>query len=325
MFKLTFAAGLLSAGIVMAQNPILTVYAPDYFTSEWGPGPSIEAKFEETCNCDLVFSAGELLPRLVLEGQNTKADVVIGLNTDITKKARELGIFSPHNQDNSRLNLPVEWEDEIFLPFDWSYVSFVFDTTKTNLPNNFEELASLPEDIKIVIQDPRSSISGLALVLWIKQIYGDNAAAYWQKLAPKILTVTKGWSEAYGLFTDGEAARVLSFTTSPAYHIAVEEDNTKQAAIFKEGHYPFFELAAKVKSSENDVLSSMFMKFILSDEFQDLIPMTNWSYPSAQAVEKWPSVFSDLPMPQSAVYLSENAASEITKQAIEEWRSALSQ
>ena len=325
MFKLTFAAGLLSAGIVMAQNPILTVYAPDYFTSEWGPGPSIEAKFEETCNCDLVFSAGELLPRLVLEGQNTKADVVIGLNTDITKKARELGIFSPHNQDNSRLNLPVEWEDEIFLPFDWSYVSFVFDTTKTNLPNNFEELASLPENIKIVIQDPRSSISGLALVLWIKQIYGDNAAAYWQKLAPKILTVTKGWSEAYGLFTDGEAAGVLSFSTSPAYHIAVEGDITKQAAIFKEGHYPFFELAAKVKSSENDVLSSMFMKFILSDEFQDLIPMTNWSYPSAQAVEKWPSVFSDLPMPQSAVYLSENAASEITKQAIEEWRSALSQ
>ena len=273
MFKLTFAAGLLSAGIVMAQNPILTVYAPDYFTSEWGPGPSIEA------------------------------------NTDITKKARELGIFSPHNQDNSRLNLPVEWEDEIFLPFDWSYVSFVFDTTKTNLPNNFEELASLPENIKIVIQDPRSSISGLALVLWIKQIYGDNAAAYWQKLAPKILTVTKGWSEAYGLFTDGEAAGVLSFTTSPAYHIAVEEDNTKQAAIFKEGHYPFFELAAKVKSSENDVLSSMFMKFILSDEFQDLIPMTNWSYPSAQAVEKWPSVFSDLPMPQSAVYLSDNTTS----------------
>ena len=212
MFKLTFAAGLLSAGIVMAQNPILTVYAPDYFTSEWGPGPSIEAKFEETCNCDLVFSAGELLPRLVLEGQNTKADVVIGLNTDITKKARELGIFSPHNQDNSRLNLPVEWDDEIFLPFDWSYVSFVFDTTKTNLPNNFEELASLPEDIKIVIQDPRSSISGLALVLWIKQIYGDNAAAYWQKLAPKILTVTKGWSEAYGLFTDGEAAGVLSLS-----------------------------------------------------------------------------------------------------------------
>ena len=107
-------------------------------------------------------------------------------------------------------------------------------------------MANLPDDIKIVIQDPRSSISGLALVLWVKKIYGKDAGEYWQKLAPKILTVTKGWSEAYGLFTDGEAGGVLSFTTSPAYHIVVEEDNTKQAAIFKEGHYPFFELAAKL-------------------------------------------------------------------------------
>jgi len=325
MLKLTFAAGLLSAGMALAQIPTLTVYAPDYFTSEWGPGPSIEAKFEETCDCDLVFSAGELLPRLVLEGESTSADVVIGLNTDITKKARELEIFAPHNQDNGRLTLPIDWNDEIFLPFNWSYASFVFDTTKIKLPSSFEELANLPGESKIVIQDPRSSISGLALVLWIKKIYGDDAGEYWQKLAPKILTVTKGWSEAYGLFTDGEAEGVLSFTTSPAYHIAVEEDKTKQAAIFREGHYPFFELAAKVKSSNNDALSSMFMKFILSDEFQDLIPMTNWSYPSSQARKKWPSVFSDLPMPKSTVYFSEIEASEITKQAIEEWRNALSQ
>ena len=148
MLKLTFAAGLLSAGMALAQVPTLTVYAPDYFTSEWGPGPSIEAKFEETCDCDLVFSAGELLPRLVLEGNNTSADVVIGLNTDITKKARELGIFAPHNQDNGLLTLPIDWDDEIFLPFDWSYASFVFDTKKTKVPSSFEELVNLPNDIK---------------------------------------------------------------------------------------------------------------------------------------------------------------------------------
>ena len=118
---------------------------------------------------------------------------------------------------------------------------------------------------------------------------------------------------------------MLAFTTSPAYHIAVEEDITKKAAIFKEGHYPFFELVAKVRSSKNEELASMFMDFILSDEFQNLIPMTNWSYPSAQTKDEWPSVFSTLPRPKSAVYFSENEASEITKQAIEEWRNALSQ
>jgi ABC-type thiamine transport system substrate-binding protein len=32
---------------------------------------------------------------------------------------------------------------------------------------------------------------------------------------PKTVTVTKGWSEAYGMFLDGEADMVLSYTTSP--------------------------------------------------------------------------------------------------------------
>ena len=41
------------------------------------------------------------------------------------------------------------------------------------------------------------------------------------------MTVTKGWSEAYGLFLEGEADMVLSYTTSPAYHLIAEEDATK--------------------------------------------------------------------------------------------------
>ena len=45
MFKLTFAAGLLSTSMALAQIPTLTVYAPDYFTSEWGPGPSIAVSY----------------------------------------------------------------------------------------------------------------------------------------------------------------------------------------------------------------------------------------------------------------------------------------
>lgn len=74
-------------------------------------------------------------------------------------------------------------------------------------------------DQKIVIEDPRTSTPGLGLVLWVKSIYGDKTADAWSKLAPKVLTVTPGWSEAYSLFTKGEAEMVLSYTTSPAYHM----------------------------------------------------------------------------------------------------------
>ena len=307
------------------SKPVLTVYAPDYFTSEWGPGPSIETAFEEICDCDLKFSAGDILPRLVLEGPNTKADIVIGLNTDITKKAIETGLFADHGQDNNALELPIDWTDKTFLPFDWSYVAFIFDEKTQPLPKSFEDLVNLPEDLKIVIQDPRTSISGLALILWVKSVYGDGAEDFWTRLRPKILTVTKGWSEAYGLFTEGEAQGVLSFTTSPAYHIAVENDLSKRAAIFKEGHYPYFELAAKLSGTKEPKLADQFMKFILSDSFQNLIPMTNWSYPSALPRSAWPEVFSNLPIPEKVQYFNEAQAQALSKTAVEEWRRALSQ
>ncbi|MEL7517309.1 MAG: thiamine ABC transporter substrate-binding protein, partial [Pseudomonadota bacterium] len=74
-YNLTLAAAL-AASSAMADTPVLTVYAGDYFTSEWGPGPIIEAEFEKVCDCDLEWSTGDLLPRLLLEGERTKADVV---------------------------------------------------------------------------------------------------------------------------------------------------------------------------------------------------------------------------------------------------------
>ena len=316
----------MTTPFALAENkPILTVYAPDYFTSEWGPGPSIETSFEEICDCDLIFSAGDILPRLVLEGPNTKADIVIGLNTDVTKQASETGLFTAHGQDNNALKLPIDWTDKTFLPFDWSYVAFIFDEKTQVLPKSFEDLVNLPERTKIVIQDPRTSISGLALILWVKSIYGDQAEDFWTRLRPKILTVTKGWSEAYGLFTDGEAQGVLSFTTSPAYHIAAENDLSKRAAIFDEGHYPYFELAAKLANTKQPELADQFMAFILSDSFQNLIPMTNWSYPSAQPRSAWPEVFFSLPIPEKIQYFDESQAQALSKSAIEEWRRALSQ
>jgi thiamine transport system substrate-binding protein len=315
MKKIILSVGLfaLAAPAFAEDKPVLTVYAPDYFTSEWGPGPKIEAAFEEICACDVKYSAGDLLPRLLLEGERTKADVVIGLNTDVTKKARETGLFAPHGQDTSDLTMPIEWTDEVFLPFNWGHTAFIYDNTKmTDVPTSFEALLNAPDDLKIVVQDPRSSISGLALMLWVKQVYGDEAQGAFERLAPKVLTITKGWSESYGMFTDGEADMVLSYTTSPAYHIIAEEDETKSAAIFDEGHYFMAELVGKVKGSTQPELASQFMDFVLSETFQEMIPTANWSFPAK------------LNMPDKALFYSEDEAAALRDETLEEWLSAFS-
>jgi thiamine transport system substrate-binding protein len=321
----TFAAGCLVASLAQAQTPVLTVYAPDYFVSEWGPGPMIEAMFEAECGCDLQFKPGDLLPRLLLEGERSDADVVIGLNTDVTLKARESGLFAPHGQGLDALTLPLNWTDEVFLPFNYGHTAFVYDATRIDHPPaSFLDLLDAPDDLRLVIQDPRTSISGLALVLWVKAVFGDKAEDAWLRLAPKIVTVTKGWSESYGLFTDGEADMVLSYTTSPAYHIIAEGDETKKAAIFPEGHYFMVELAARLAATDQPDLADAFMSFILTKPFQSMIATGNWSIPAALPEADWPEGFKQLNLPEKVLFYSENEAAALREEAIEAWRRALS-
>lgn len=320
MKPLFFATALLAATPALAQDRVLTVYASDYIASEWGPGPTIKAEFEAFCDCTLDFVTGDILPRLLMEGKGTEADIVFGLNTDVTARARASGLFAPHGQDTSDLSLPVEWTDDTFLPYNWGETAFVYDDTRLeNPPASFQELLDAPDDLKIVIQDPRSSISGLALLLWVKQVYGDDAPEAWAKLAPKVLTVTRGWSESYGMFTDGEADMVLSYTTSPAYHIAAEDDLTKKAAIFPEGHYFMAELAAQVASTDQPELAQQFMDWILTPEFQKTIPLANWSLPAKLPQDDWPPVMRDLPRPDKTLFYSEDEAEALRQPALDEW------
>lgn len=316
----------LTATAAAADKPELTVYAGDYFTSEWGPGPIIEQNFEAFCECDLVWSTGDLVPRLLLEGKRTKADVVIGLTSDVTAKARATDLFAPHGQDNGVLTLPIEWTDDTFLPFNYGHTAFIYDTTRMDTPPaSFDALLDLPDDVKIVIQDPRTSISGLALALWVQSVYGDKTQDVWRALAPNILTVTKDWSSSYGMFTDGEADMVLSYTTSPAYHMFAEDDQTKKAAIFPEGHYFMVETVGKIAQTDQPELADKFMAYVVSTDFQKVIPTANWSLPSALPKADWPDGWDQLDLPKKVLFYSEAEAAAIQDQAIEAWRSALSQ
>ena len=321
------AAGLtFVAGAAVAQMPVLTVYTYDSFVTEWGPGPAIEAAFEETCGCDLrLVGAGDgaaLLSRIRLEGARSEADVVLGLDTTLTAAAAETGLFAPHGIEPRGLTLPVAWDDPLFLPFDWGYFAFVHDTSLETVPGSFEELAA--SDTTILIQDPRSSTPGLGLLLWVQQAHGDRAGEIWAGLSDNIVTVTPGWSEAYGLFLDGEADMVLSYTTSPAYHLIAEEDPTKAAAPFSEGHYMQIEVAGMLANAGEPELARDFLDFMLTEAFQSAIPTTNWMYPAALPAEALPEGFDTLITPDRALILGPGEAAEVRDAALATWQAALS-
>lgn len=306
----------------------LTVYTYESFTAEWGPGPKIEAAFEKDCACDLKFvsiaDGVAVLNRLKLEGTKSEADIVLGLDTSLTEEAKQTGLFAPDGIDTSAMSVPGGFEDEVFVPYDYAHFAVIYDSEKIKTPpKSMAELIAMPDTQKIVIQDPRTSTPGLGLVLWMKQLYGDNAGAEWSKLKPKILTVTPGWSEAYGLFTKGEAEMVLSYTTSPAYHQIAESSSRYKAAAFEEGHYLQIEVAGMTTKGAANPLAAKFMAFITTPAFQDIIPENNWMLPAAKTTAPLNPVFDTLVKPSKTLLFSSKEVSEKRKVWIEEWQLAM--
>jgi thiamine transport system substrate-binding protein len=321
----------LTATTSLAATQTLTVYTYDSFTAEWGPGPIIKKAFEAKCgDCTVDFvpldSSASILNRIQLEGETPKADIVLGLDTNLMAIAEDTGLLAPSGVETKDLNLPITWESTVFVPYDFGYFAFVYDTEAIDSPpTSFDDLIAAPDDVKIIIQDPRTSTPGLGLLLWMKSVYGDKAAEKWAALQPRILTVTKGWSEAYfSLFLNGEAPMVLSYSTSPGYHMAVDETERYQAAAFDEGHYLQIEVAALLKSSDNQQLGKEFLTFLHSSEAQNAIPLGNVMYPVTDIGSDMPPAFDKLIKPSRVLLFSPEEVRDQRRNWVDEWLEASS-
>ncbi len=304
---LAVLVGLFASPAFAQDAPKLTIYTYDGFAAEWGPAPALKSGFEAICGgCTVDWVAADssigTLRRVQLEGPTTPADIIVGLDTAVAGEARATGLFSDHGLTLDNLVLPGGWTDQQFVPFDYSHFAFMHDTDTIPVPpKSFEELIALPDTVKIAIQDPRSSTPGFGLVLWVKAAYGDRASEIWTGLKPHILAITRDWSDSYNLFLSGEADMALSYTTSPAYHIIEDGDDTIKAALFEEGHYPQIEVAGVLKSSDQQELAKQFLAYLLSPEAQKIIAEANWMFPVIDLGADLNPAFATLPEPEKTL------------------------
>jgi thiamine transport system substrate-binding protein len=325
---LAAVAALFSATAAFSAEKTLTVYTYESFTADWGPGPKVKEAFEKSCGCTVNYVSVEdgvaLLNRLKLEGKDTKADIVLGLDTGLVADAKATGLFAPAGFDASSVKVPGDFKDDVFVPYDYGHVAVIYDTDKIKTPpKSLDDLVNGNPDEKIVIEDPRTSTPGLGLLLWMKSVYGDKAADAWTKISKRVLTVTPGWSEAYGLFTKGEAPMVLSYTTSPAYHEMEEKTSRYQAASFSEGHYIQVEVAGMTSTSKDPALARSFLSFMVSPAFQDIIPTTNWMLPAAKMDQPLPEAFDKLVKPAKTFLMSPDEVQKNRKAWVDEWVAAM--
>ena len=271
---------LISTTLFAKETIIVGTY--DSFATEWGPGPEIERLFEENCECDLKYitssQAGTLLGNIFIKDK----DIILGATYDANK-------FNNFYK---------------FQTYDYGYYAFIYDESSLkNPPQTFEELINR-DDLKIVVQDPRTSPVGMGLLTWISRVFYQNEEEAIQKINKQIITYTPGWGEAYGIFLEEKADLVLSYSTSPFYHQEYEDNYSYKALIFPEGHVKVNEYVVIPNDSKQKIIAENFLSFLSTEKIQRIISKKNIMYPILESAT--PSKMKNLPKPSEAMDISTN-------------------
>lgn len=284
------------------SEQVLTVYAYDSFTGDWGAGNDIVKAFEEQTGIKVnligVGGAVEMYSKIVYEGKDCPADVVIGISDSINVDQNLFLDWTPSCIDD--LSVP---KDGNLLPFDYGFFAFIADMDyfKTHeVPQCLEDLTKPEFKGKVILIDPRTSSVGLGLFAWTIQTLGeDGAFSWWKSMKDNALTIGDSWSTSYGLFTEGEAPLVISYTTSPVYHALYEDTDRYQALDFTNGHIKTTEYLGILKSSKNVEKAKQFCEFVLT-QGQEKIAIANTMFPANSSVEL-PDAFSIALKPSKVV------------------------
>ena len=313
---------LIAASLVCAQSvsensssqKTLTVYAYDTFCGDWGAAGSVIPAFEEATgikvNLVAAGAAVEVINRVRLEGANTSCDVILGITDDMADKAYDLleSYDSPYiDTIDSRYVFDAQ---NRLIPYDYGAFAFVWDTESDITPPTC--LADLVDDKykdKVILIDPRTSSVGTGLMMWTYNALGDWWIDWWKTMTENALTTASGWSSGYGLFTEGEAPLVISYTTSPVYHVMWEDTTRYQALLFTDGHEVTIEAAGIVKGTKHRAEAEAFIDFLLTEAQVDLAN-ANSMYPVNSTVAL-PEAYDYAPVPEKIFTGSSEKASEL--------------
>ncbi len=263
----------------------LTVYTYSSF-----PMPLIELvqnHFQKTLGVKVEFKSfsdsGPLFNQLIQEKQNPVADFVIGLDSNYLVKAVKYDLFrSYHPKAAAQINREFLFDQHFLLtPFDYGYIVFNYDREKLGrVPHTHKDLLDPYYKGKIIIENPQTSSPGQVFLLTTVALYGEKGYLnYWRALKKNILTIAPGWDEAYGIYTNGEAPIVLSYGTSPVYHLLHDHTERYQPLVLDDAAYAQIEAMGIVKGSRNRKLAEALEEYVLDPEFQSLIPENQYMYP----------------------------------------------
>jgi thiamine transport system substrate-binding protein len=307
MKRITFY--LLLFTIILASCAPATPSGPQTVTvithDSFAIGEDTVKAFEAENNAKVVFlqggDAGSLLNQAVLTKDAPLADVLFGVDNTFLSRALEADIFEAYESpaladipaefklDPSNRALPVDYGD-VCINYDKKY----FADNNLSVPQSFEDLAKPEYKDLLVVENPATSSPGLAFLLATRAHFGDGYLDYWKSLKDNGVVVVDGWETAYYTNFSASSGRgpqpmVVSYASSPAAEVVFASeplDESPTASIVADGMcFRQIEFVGILKNAQNKPLAQKFVDFMLSQKFQEDMPLNMFVYPVNQKAQ----------------------------------------
>ena len=279
----------------------ITLVTHDSFAVSEGIIESFEDATGITVNLLTGEDTGSMLSQVILTKDNPIADVVFGIDNTFLQRALDEDLFIPYRSpavETVPAELQLDAQNRV-TPIDYGdvCVNYWIDAVDGAPPETLEDLADPRHAGSFVTQNPETSSPGLAFLLATVAAFGvDGWEDYWTGLRDGGVSVTAGWSEAYfGEFVagGGERALVTSYATSPVAEVLFADPptDTPPTGVLTDGCFRQIEFAGILAGTENLPGAQAFIDFMLSDTFQEDIPLNMFVFP-ASASAQVPEVFA---------------------------------
>jgi thiamine transport system substrate-binding protein len=277
---------------------------------------------------------GSALNKAILSRGNPIADVFYGVDNTFLSRALDEEIFTPYRSallaeipDHFKLDplnraLPVDFGD-VCLNYDIAY----FESRGIDPPSSLEDLL-LPEyRAMTVVQNPATSSPGLAFLLATIGHFGESGYLdYWDGLISNQALVVNDWETAYySEFSRSGGSRplVVSYASSPPFEVIYADppvDEPPTAAITSDGScFRQIEFVGILEGTENRQLAEQWIDFMLSEPFQEDIPLQMFVFPVNQNARLEQAFVQYLSIPENPAELSPQDIAEKRETWIQDW------
>jgi thiamine transport system substrate-binding protein len=334
------AIAVLLAACAPEGPESLTVLTHDAFAVS----EDLLREFEQQNNALVHFvkggDAGAALNQAILTKDAPLADVFYGVDNAFLSRALEEDMFDPYaaaalelipdayKLDPTNRALPVDFGD-VCLNYDKAY----FAEHELTVPQSLQDLTKPEYENLLVAEDPSTSSPGLAFLLATVAAFGeDGYQDYWRALEANGVTVVDSWDTAYytnfsGSSGHGAQPLVVSYNTSPAAEVVFADPPVSEsptASITASGTcFRQIEFVGILKGAKNRLLAEKFVDFMLSQAFQEDMPLQMFVYPVLPDA-KLPDVFSTaIEVPAEPATMTPQEIAEHRDAWIQGWNSAM--